>query len=682
MDPTTSHCHSCCTSGGEQPETIPEPVDKGKQRAREPSERTPLLASSSRIIEDHVAPPAHSNRRLWAKLTTVFLISLSICIVGFVLLALLAWSYASRASNLDPQDVISNDLVLSGPDKVDVLNVTDDGGIWVKVHGRIGMDAGKVIGVGSDPEDNILKDIWKAFGRWGVRTLDRVTVNLTTIIVVPEHDQTETLVTLEIPPIELPLTVNPPNDKSWLTPISTTIFIQPTSNSTLILHFLKDAWQHGTISVRAKVNQATIRGGAPEATDWRRRFQGKLSNIRTSVRMKRESPLINFYRSRTEQLSVPSIPGFPHPGDGQFPPVADLVTLKSFKVSTESTKLALRAMATVVDPVPTTFDLSLPSLPFTVAIADIERPNVDPINIASVSTHPFSLTHPNITLFISGDVLPIAAPAFPILSKFVTRYLSSEDNTVVISSPLIPNLHVEATFPSPKPRPRILRNVTIHNMKIKPTGSVFVASGIVEARVVLPPGINLGLDVFRVFPDVLIFDGEVPATATTHPNHKSHNDSAPPEMPLPDPLPERAFGHIKPDDWLPSISTPVDPEDDEGVVYIVTAKVVDVPVEVLPGRQKEFSNFVGKVGVFLCGDFFVLTTLIFRSYLVRREQPQAFSATLPSKLLLKACLCMGQAVRLARLYYLIFRSRAVCTLGRRVCSTRSRGRLSRIFCIE
>ena len=99
----------------------------------------------------------------------------------------------------------------------------------------------------------------------------------------------------------------------------------------------------------------------------------------------------------------------------------------------------------------------------------------------------------------------------------------------------------------------------------------------------------MGLDVYRVLPDVLIFDGEVPEGALAVP---------PPAMPLPDPLPERAFGHLRPEDWLPSISGPDVSEDGEGAAYAVSAKVVDLPLEVLPGRQKEFNHFVSKVPFF------------------------------------------------------------------------------------
>jgi len=130
-------------------------------------------------------------------------------------------------------------------------------------------------------------------------------------------------------------------------------------------------------------------------------------------------------------------------------------------------------------------------------------------------------------------------------------------------------------------------------MKIRPVGSAFLASGIVKARAVLPKGMNVGLDVFRVLPDVLVFDGEVPPNVEIG----RHLSSAPPpETPFPDPLPKNAFGHIRPDDWLPSQSVLMEREDDDdGSAYAVSATVVDVPLEVLPGRQKEFSHFVKNV---------------------------------------------------------------------------------------
>ena len=260
-------------------------VDKGKRRAQDPTERTPLLGSSSRV-EGLDTTPFNSHGRLRSKLTTVFLVSLSICIVSFVIMALFAWSFASKASHLTPEDVIKQHLVLVGPNRVDILNITDDGGIWLNVGGQIGLDAGSAIGIGSEPEDGLFIDLWKAVGRWGVHRLERVSVHLSTVTILPEHDRDATLMEIDIPPIELPLTVDPPRDTSWLTHISTPVHFQVTTNTTLLLQFLKDSWLHGSIAVSTRVGQAHIRGGSLNSDTWRSIFYSTLTNIRTSVHMK------------------------------------------------------------------------------------------------------------------------------------------------------------------------------------------------------------------------------------------------------------------------------------------------------------------------------------------------------------------------------------------------------------
>ncbi|KAI0329821.1 hypothetical protein GY45DRAFT_1435207 [Cubamyces sp. BRFM 1775] len=64
---------------------------------------------------------------------------------------------------------------------------------------------------------------------------------------------------------------------------------------------------------------------------------------------------------------------------------------------------------------------------------------------------------------------------------------------------------------------------------------------------------------------------------------------------LPDPLPPRAFAHIRPEDWLPVLSEKVDGPADAGSAIAVSAHIDDVPLQVLPGREREFSHFVSKV---------------------------------------------------------------------------------------
>ncbi|KIM41262.1 hypothetical protein M413DRAFT_445300, partial [Hebeloma cylindrosporum] len=518
----------------DEPES--QPIDIGKGRANEPTEQTPLLGSTSTILDDEPIPPPRQLRR---KLTAVFLVSLWICILVFIGGGLLAWSYASRASNLALEDM----LVFAGPDRIDVRNMTSDGVVWVNVKGRIGLDVGNV-------------GVWK----WVIRSLDKVSVELSTVRISAESE----LVRVDIPPLDIPLSVDPPDDKSWLAEVERDIRVQLTGNRTVLEEFMRETWSQRMLSVHADVNEVRVA--------WKRIFKNKMENIRTNIRMK-----------------VPI-------GGGPFPSFDNLV----FNVS--SSPLTITASATVVNPAPDTLSLTVPSLPFTVSTAD-------KLQLASVSTAPIILTHPNITVHISGSVLSIPAAAFPSLSLLVSRYISGQPNALFISSPLLQQLsEIEVEFPAPNPKPQLLRDVTIRDMKIKPFGGLFLASGVVEGKVVLPKGINIDLDVSNVFPDVLIFDGEVPGDdelfqrgTATHQNRLNDSDTqlppAPPESPLPSPLPSHAFARVRPDDWLPSLSVRIEPpeDDDAGATYFVSAKVVDVPLEVLPGRQKEFSNFVTKV---------------------------------------------------------------------------------------
>lgn len=108
------------------------------------------------------------------------------------------------------------------------------------------------------------------------------------------------------------------------------------------------------------------------------------------------------------------------------------------------------------------------------------------------------------------------------------------------------------------------------------------------------------LQVGAVYPQLLVYDGPVPDDESMRiedlvEDDDDDNDDLPDRMPLPDPLPANAFAHIQPGQWLDSISVPLGHQDEEGSVFAVSAKIVDIPLEVLPGRQREFSSFVGKV---------------------------------------------------------------------------------------
>ncbi|KAH7882984.1 hypothetical protein F5I97DRAFT_1930589 [Phlebopus sp. FC_14] len=548
---------------------------QGKGKARLPvqaTETTPLLSveGSSRSSPDDELDPESSivaRRQLCSKLALVFISSLIFCFVVFLIFAFLAYSYAARLSSVSPRDLLENGLVVEGPDSVGVLNATD-GGLWINVKARVGIDAGSILGVNTDDDEGTLTDLSKSLGRLGVRLVQTITLNLSAVHVYSTTHAP--LCTVASSPLELPVTTNPPYDASWLTAVSVPLFVKPTNDSTDVALFIRDAWRTGAVSVSASISRAVVWGGAPEASGWRSKLKFEFEDIETHI-----------------SLPLPPIPGLPTPGeDTPLPSFSEVVSLQAFDIASTPERVTLHALATFVNPAPPTFQLTVPTMPFTVSLPSSQHTHIP---VASVDTQPFLLTHPNVTLFISGTVLPLPREATEALSMFATRYLSLQRNPIYIFSPLFPSLVIDTDFPSPNPKPQLLRNVTIRNMKIKPAsaGSGFLASGEVFARLVLPKGMNFMMDVKRVFPDVLIFDGEVPdiSTLLTTCGNVHH---------VTNPLPDGAFGRIQPDDWLDATSV-YDGSDDGGSTFSVTSWIVDVAVEVLPGRQKEFSNFVSKV---------------------------------------------------------------------------------------
>jgi hypothetical protein len=306
-------------------------------------------------------------------------------------------------------------------------------------------------------------------------------------------------------------------------------------------------------------------------------------------------------RSAIQSFLVPQLPGLPDPGNNKsFPPFSQLVTLKTFHIFSDPDRLHVNASATFPTPIPASMDLTMPSLPFIVSVP--HHPNDTLVNHAApvvhVKTMPLTLTHPNTTVHIHGHVAALARESFPSLSDFVTSYLNGESPRISLSTPLLHDITVDTIFPAPDPRPQVLRNVTIKDMKIRPlTSGTMLASGTVFTNVVLPKGMDMTLRVDAIYPQLLIYDGPVPDDEVVRMEglEEDDGDDLPDPMPLPDPLPANAFAHIRPGQWLKSISAPLGHQDGEGSVFAVSAKIIDIPLEVLPGRQREFSNFVGKV---------------------------------------------------------------------------------------
>ncbi|KAJ4475091.1 hypothetical protein J3R30DRAFT_3706962, partial [Lentinula aciculospora] len=256
---------------------------KGKGKAHDVTERTPLFASGSSIsLRTEDSTPPAQRRRL-----------VSIIVV-------LAWSYSSRASDMSPDDILHKAL-----------------GIWVNVEGRIGLDAGAVVGINSDPGDGVLDKIWKSLGRWGVRNLDTVSVWTSTINVTTRSDPPIFLASVDIPGLQISLTVDPPTEHTWLQHMSIPVHIRATAKTSDLLHFAQESWRNGQVIVQTEMSTVDVRGGDLDTSNWKRRLHRQLANVETAF-----------------SLKVPELPGFPHPGrNAPIPPLADLVTLQSFQLA-------------------------------------------------------------------------------------------------------------------------------------------------------------------------------------------------------------------------------------------------------------------------------------------------------------------------------------------------------------
>ena len=275
--------------------------DKGKGKSRatnhqESTESTPLLASRSHDSlsddddgDDDIEPTSQSNPTLVSTLTTVFLITLSISILLVLLLLSLAYSYAAQAFHISDDDILNNSLVLHGPDAIDILNISRHGDVWLRLDGRVGFDAGAIIGVKPDNDDNLWLGAWKAIGRWGIRNLDTVSLSLSSINITSQYDPATLLTSIASPPFQIPLTADPPDDLSWLIPMSVPVHIRPSKNVTAWLNFARESWRSGYVVAQATISHADIRGGPWEWRTWRSALRLSRSNLTFGLRMKSTS---------------------------------------------------------------------------------------------------------------------------------------------------------------------------------------------------------------------------------------------------------------------------------------------------------------------------------------------------------------------------------------------------------
>ncbi|EJU01545.1 hypothetical protein DACRYDRAFT_108090 [Dacryopinax primogenitus] len=597
--------------------------DKGKSRAMDTS---PLLSPTLRPppstlldpTEDPAAsssystfPPTAPLQRGQSYALTAFLSFLSLAGVAVLLLLLLGWSYAYPSSSSN----VVHALHVRGPSSISVTNFTSEG-LYLRVQGEVGIDADWVLGFRtSDDQVSWAERIRRAVGRWGVREVEALDVRLGNIDLVSTSSRA-LLATLSLPPLTLPLTPNlratdsklaPP----WLKPISVDVLIHPSTDPEVLTTFAKESWAKGRVEIEAacewvRVTPAALALGGEGGSTWGWPSLGELLTVKKG---RVDTPL---------RMTIPSLPGFPRPGT----PLKDMLnqlTIEGYAVhplppaqapgptlpspvpgepGKSKPILAIKGAASVPFPV-LPFPLSAfdwpYEIPFLVSLLPSNRTNstgndtsptpilaspeptatLSPLPIAAIHTSPLSLPPPgkrlNITLH--GELLP-PPPSSPLLSAFLSAYLSGHSYPVLITSPppytlptflhpFLSTLHVSFHFPGASPPPQLLDSVQIRDTRILPSNkpNEFLISGLILAHLKLPPAFkDLIFSAKEVQPDVYITDG-------------------PPESGL-----GNAFARLSP---------PALPCSQENMTIL--APLDEVPVHILPGREKRFREFVQKV---------------------------------------------------------------------------------------
>ncbi|UTT93007.1 hypothetical protein NDA17_004034 [Ustilago hordei] len=192
---------------------------------------------------------------------------------------------------------------------------------------------------------------------------------------------------------------------------------------------------------------------------------------------------------------------------------------------------------------------------------------------------------------------------------------------------------VPISFPGSKVT-ELIKNVTMNDLKITPHPFEYdklLCSGTIMGEMNMPGQLaSIDVKITHMWPDILVYDGLPPSMRKGHHGEemtrsrftmlngaldslkrlgfldssdaeatmaKSDDGKKPepePAPPLPDPLPEKAFGRVRPYDFAPA-ETFVDPTDPKGERKLLRAVLKDVPFNVLPGRGPLFRSFTWKL---------------------------------------------------------------------------------------
>ncbi|KAF8752374.1 hypothetical protein RHS01_08086 [Rhizoctonia solani] len=574
------------------------------------TEQTPLLfssdsdsSSSSSSSDRDCRPKAQHTPVPWTyHVVTLAFVALSLVLCLVVTLIFTIHSYVGPLLRADPSVLAQRSLVVEGPSRFKVINYTSDG-IWCELGGLAAIDASRTFGLSSS-------HLTDRIASWAARRVGSVTIT-TPEVQVFSYDATF-LAALELPAINLPLTTSsPPKLKN----VTVQALFRPARNIDNILKFASHSWETGAGELRVRVPKGVVAGGK-RPSGWRKWIRIEKHDIAASIKLTvHPSSRLTFFDRFTDSFVVPPIPGLPPAppnGPRPTPDLASLVYLQSYHILPPPPTLRLVGTATLPNPLPFILRGAIElSLPFVVSLPPLD--SKDPLPIARVETAPLALTAPNISLAISGHVLPLPSSSSSIspVSKFASDFLAARSSPVLITTDFLRDLGVageitmKAEFPASGTRPDLLRDVQISNMRISLRGEQILASAFVRAHIVPPNSLSaVHINATRVWPDLLVYDGPAPQLwPFDDPSPRAYSGieydehwTEPDPMPLPRPLPPNAFARIRPDSWVLAHTESSDGQqsgENQGVW--VHAQVTDIPLDVLPGRNPELQRFIRKV---------------------------------------------------------------------------------------
>ncbi|EJD49684.1 hypothetical protein AURDEDRAFT_182815 [Auricularia subglabra TFB-10046 SS5] len=556
--------------------------NKGKGRA---TERTPLLGSPASSSSRRPIRALPSAGEFATLLSLVFIVLL------FVALITRPVAPSPSPEQLFDRsvhfrgpysiDVINVTDPLTTPDHV--------GGIWLRVDGDLFVDSDLVLRQMASTGVRWWANLRLGLGRWLVRTVHNATLDLGTLDIHDPHAEqgSPPLVRVRLPKFIVPLEPNETYAGAPFSPFSLPVLISPTRDVSALARFAADSWNASAIVAKVKTKRASVYGGdmtpgpilgsvftwgwkgllsvtvekfkktvrvpiptipglpepgtrLPELSSLITLLSYSLASHGSAISMSANASLSNIFPSlnvpSTFKLTIPSTPIV----------ISLPVPLPSYSTFTTSS-----STTSVGEPLPTgplhCYD------PNNATRSPLEFiPNQKYLPLGRLSVPPQSIPPPgapqNITISATGELIPLrpSLNSMEAVSPFLSAYLAGNpyDVLVTIDLPIVSSpgtgtdplidprktLSFRATFPGARPRPRILRELTIRDMHIRYGHSqlrgvldpidgpiwenagdyTVLASGTVWARVVLPRQFDVEANVTRVWPDIILYDGPAP----------------------------------------------------------------------------------------------------------------------------------------------------------------------------